>query len=336
MPMCRNKNKLSGLVVFLCIFFILLSYSTFADPATTKRKLASEMNLSGEQALQNNEDEKALELFKKAAKLDSTYDVPHANMAKYYKRWNIKDKAIEEYKTAIDLNPDNADYYLSLADIYRDEKKYDEAIRTLNKAKKINPDKPQIYFDLGLMYKTMGYNAEAIDNFTVLQRILEKDNAWKLNQDYKSIYWMSHKHLGEIYQGMKKWDLAYQHYNAILNSEENEILKRSIESNFKTVMQQKNQLQYGMIGSIVALTFIIGLLIFWKIAVAPQVKEPKSTELPPSAMDAKDYKTLARFAVQHWACLRSFPKHSFTLSGVRASRSSLRMRKTSKQTNSTA
>lgn len=75
------------------------------------------------------------------------------------------DKAIEIFKKAVELNPDDDDSWRWLGNSYNRNGQVEEAIKYYLKAAKLNPDDSRNWFNLGISYSNNEQYKEAINSF---------------------------------------------------------------------------------------------------------------------------------------------------------------------------
>lgn len=91
-----------------------------------------ELNILGLIKQYQGEYKKAIDLFKKAIKLNAQNDELHYNCASTYFKMGENLLAKKYYNLAISLNPDNQNYHFALANLYYSEKNYKRAFEELN------------------------------------------------------------------------------------------------------------------------------------------------------------------------------------------------------------
>ncbi len=283
---------------------MVFSYA-FAENPT--RALARRLNRRGLKYFKAHEDDKALRMFQMAVKADPTYDSPHANLAEWYLRYSRLEDAASEYQKAITANGKVPRYYLRLGEIYHTLKKYDKAITQYRNARELASDEPKVYYGLGLAYKAKGDLDKALENFKALIDMLGRKGRWKENEEFTKMYWESQKYVGEIYYTKKKWNEAYAHFKKVYD-EAPSVYKATVVEDLKAVERQKSQKIYATVALVVGVVVVLFFLIFYKKFIAPQKKKKGMPHLPSSPADAKDYRSLANFAIQHLKVATNLPK----------------------------
>ncbi|MFP4498509.1 MAG: diguanylate cyclase domain-containing protein [Vulcanimicrobiota bacterium] len=268
---------------------------------------AEQLVKRGINEIENNQLNKAEQLFQEAIKTYPTYAPAYAKLGLILNMGNRNQEAIESYKKAIDYDPNNIEYIIQLGEIYNEESMHAEALELFQAAKDMGYQEPELYWNLGSIYQTMNQDDQAKANFEVLIEMLDKNNQWQEEDRYKSMYWNAHSELGVIHMNRKEWDMAHAYFNRIQEHSDNEIIKKSIKVYYDAVKAERSK-RKGTVYAIILLAIIsIAMLLFWLLVLKPQQKGPKK-HLPYSARDAKDFPQLANFALQHLKILTLMPK----------------------------
>jgi TolB-like protein/Tfp pilus assembly protein PilF len=162
----------------------------------------------------NDDNEKAIEFYKKALQIDSNYALAYASLASAYDQkvrryfysevW--RDSAIAMSNKALSINPNLAEGHSSLAKSYEAKQNYKMAKYHYEKAIRLNPSYYAAIYNLGVVY----YNEGKIDRAYPLIKesiILEPDNVF------------GYTVLGGIYQKFKCDNLALSNFKKALNLE---------------------------------------------------------------------------------------------------------------------
>ncbi len=120
--------------------------------------------------LTKEDNERAIDFFKKAIALDSTYALAFAGLADTYaqrvQRFNFPsqwaDSSIALSKHAIELDPNIAEPYKSLGLAYYQREWYREAIKQYERALSLNPNFASVYANMGELKLWTGHQDEAI------------------------------------------------------------------------------------------------------------------------------------------------------------------------------
>jgi len=294
----KRPKKIPILLITAIIGFLV--FLVLISPAHSSRKRAVKFNNIGKSAFKENDYHKALKNFELAIKQDPTFDQAHANLAElYYSLHRMKD-AIMEYQRAIKANPDEPSHYLRLGALYYEAKNYEKAVEILKKARDMAEQEPKVYYFLGMTYFAKDDLDKARDNLDILVNMKQANETDKLK---------AHKVLGKVYYKKKDWENARIHFKHILDSSKaSEAMKRSIREEYKYVERQMNMSKYGIAAVLVFIFVAIVLFLFWRFIQRQQEGKAPITKLPSSASDAKDYDSLATYAVQHLKVLTKLPR----------------------------
>jgi superkiller protein 3 len=129
--------------------------------------------------------DQAVEMYRKAANLDPTDEVPWINMALSHQKNNSYGKAIKAYKRAISINPDNPKPRMGLGRLYESQGYLDEALDEYIHLLQIQKDYPPAHFEIAKLYQRKGKRPEAIDGY---KKVIELKPKGKDGQEmvYKS------------------------------------------------------------------------------------------------------------------------------------------------------
>ena len=148
---------------------------------------------------ENQEYEKALELYKIALKYGPNSDAIYNNMGNVYVSLKDYDQALIHYKQALLLDSKSPNVHQHIGWVYYEQENYQEALSWYLESEKINMPNGFIYIDIANCYYNMQEYDKAIDNY---QKALELD----LNNDYVLSM------LGTIFHHMKKYNKAIDYY----------------------------------------------------------------------------------------------------------------------------
>jgi diguanylate cyclase (GGDEF)-like protein len=299
-----TKKPALGAAFLLCLFFLLCSPGLCKPP---DRALSEKLGGQGREALQKKQIQEAFSLLEKAVEADPSYDKARADLAELFFAIDRHADAIREYRKAIELGPDNHDYQLRLGIIYYESRKFNEAAESLIPVKQKSPDNPAAYYYLGMTYKSLNNLEKAVQNLQAMQKLLEKNRAWKESPEMERIYWKSFRSLGEIYRDQKKWGPSRRQFEKILRESPDSNFRRSVEAEYKFVAAQgKRSYSYLIYFLIFALVFALMHLVN-KYLVIPYQQKHHDT-LISSASRAEDLKTLAQFALKHLKSHTQLPR----------------------------
>jgi len=186
-------------------------------------------------AEQNNENyQKAIELYKKATEINPKSANAYSNLGSIHYVLKNYLKAIELYKKAIEINPKSANYYNNLGASYNNLGKYKEATKNYKRAIEIKPNYHEAYYNMGINYNNLDEYQNAIEAFY---------KAIELKLDYYEAY----NNMGDSYYALGKYQNAIEaFYKAIklkpnnINSLLNVLILNLItDSNFDKEIEQR-------------------------------------------------------------------------------------------------
>ena len=119
-------------------------------------------NILGASAAQIGMLEEAANAFNKSLVIKPDAETFN-NLGNVLSEQNNTDKAIEVYKKAIMLKPNFADAYYNLGSLFAKQDKFDQAIKAYKNSILINPDYAEAYCNLGLAYRNIGEFNKAIE-----------------------------------------------------------------------------------------------------------------------------------------------------------------------------
>lgn len=128
----------------------------------------------GKQFYQNDQDEKAIEAFKQALKLDPDLAEAHFRLGLTYGALGDEQQAEESYKKAVasyrkyfsvEGNEKDAEAHYNLAQTLAGLHLYTEAVREYRQAVKLKEDDADIYYDMGLALSRLAQYDQAVDAF---------------------------------------------------------------------------------------------------------------------------------------------------------------------------
>lgn len=175
--------------------------------------------------------------YQRAIEIDSNYTDCYISRASYYRNTpDMKTKAIEDYTRAIKLKPNYYYLYIERAAVYMEMKDTLNAVKDLNNTIVMDEKDYYTFGRLALMYGSLGYNDDAIFNYTMaltqnedpeyyMQRgiIYSKDENYMLAAkdylkylDYDPYNASAYNNLGYSYLGDGEFDLAEKYFNKSL------------------------------------------------------------------------------------------------------------------------
>jgi len=122
---------------------------------------ADAQNELGIAYLKQGQHQKALECFKRAAKLDPRFAAAHNNLASTLIELGRPEKALASFKSALQLNPSYAEAHQNLGVALRMLRRHDEAIAQFKRALKLKPDYADAHNNLGIAFDELNQHDEA-------------------------------------------------------------------------------------------------------------------------------------------------------------------------------
>ncbi len=177
----------------------------------------------GKELYRNDEDEKAVEAFQKALKLDPDLAEAYFRLGLAYEALNKAEEAevaykkgVESYKQYLVDNPDDAEAHYNLGQTYAGLHLYSEAVREYKQATRLKDDDSDIYCDLGMALTRLAQYDEAAGAFS---KSLEIDPNNYRAQDG----------LQEAQEGVKRIQAARKHQEDLLKKQKEDELKKQAE-----------------------------------------------------------------------------------------------------------
>jgi adenylate cyclase len=122
--------------------------------------------------------ERAVELGKKAVKLDDSSSHAHASLSFPYTYLREYEKAISEAEKAVSLEPNSAWAYLALGNALFSLGRFEEAIAFFKKSLRLSPSPvtPNVLLNLGGSYRLIGQYEEAVGTYKKLIQLSGPDH----------------------------------------------------------------------------------------------------------------------------------------------------------------
>jgi tetratricopeptide (TPR) repeat protein len=179
----------------------------------------------GKEFYRNDEDEKALEAFQEAVKLDPQSAEAHFRLGLAYNALNQEHEAEEAFKKAVEAykqyfsveeNEQDFEAHYNLAQAYAGLHLYSEAVREYRKAVKLKEDDADVYYDLGLALTRLAQYDDAAGAF---EKSLEIDPSNYRAEDA----------LEEAREGVKRIRAGKKHQEDLLKKQKEDELKKQQE-----------------------------------------------------------------------------------------------------------
>lgn len=239
--------KLAPLIVIFSLLFgqAACSRKNSADPNTNAsgagttssegdRSQARALLDQGKELYRDDQDEKALEVFQQAVKLDPDLAEGYFRVGLTFDALGQKQeaedaykKAIEKYKKHLDKNSDDAEAHYNLGQTYAGLSLYSEAVREYRQATKLKSDDSDMFYDLG----------EAL---TKLAQYDEAANAFSKAIEIDPNNYRAEDALEEAREGVKRIRAGRKHQEDLLKKKKEEELKKEEGENSNSSANSSN------------------------------------------------------------------------------------------------
>ncbi|HIP12423.1 MAG TPA: tetratricopeptide repeat protein [Arcobacter sp.] len=193
-----------------------------------------ELYFKGVKEYQNNNFDKAIEIFEELIKIAPNFSDPYANIAVIKKIQKDYKSSFEYLNKALKINPKNAQYHGNMGNLLREAKDYSKSIKAYLNAIKLNPKDAQNYNNLGITFEQAGDNNKAINAYKQAVKvdgtfakavnnigvILYKQKKYQESADIFSIalktdptYYEVHSNKGACLNKLKLYDEAIDELN---------------------------------------------------------------------------------------------------------------------------
>ncbi len=122
-------------------------------------------NIKGTIHAEREEPEAALECYRTALKVQSTYAAAHNNMGFLFMKLGRFDEAVEAYSKAIKHLPDYVEAHVNLALVYLEMERPEDALSRCRKALEISPHNAHAHAGLANALKDLGRHEEAVASY---------------------------------------------------------------------------------------------------------------------------------------------------------------------------
>ena len=233
-----KRMKLGLLIVISLLLFgqVACSRKGSSDPKLNGATAGTEVSASdrseallhlqrGKELYHDDLDERALEAFKQALKIDPELAEAHFRLGLTHDALGQSDEAQEAYKTAIEKykkqlakNDDDAEAHYNIGQAYAGRSLYAEAVTEYRKATKLKSDDTDIYYDLGEALTKLARYDEAVAAFS---KALEIDP-----ENYRA-----EDSLDEAREGVKRIRAGKKHQETLLKKKKEADPKKPEEGN---------------------------------------------------------------------------------------------------------
>jgi len=148
--------------------------------------------------------EEAIQTFKKAVQIDPTFATGHYNLGTYYAKLGDHEGAVNSLRDAIKIDPEQTIAYNNLGLAYHDLGRYKEAIEAYKEALERDPNNDIIYRNLALTYNMSNCFEDAIQ-ISKRAIIIQPNNA------------LGYCNLGYAYYKLKQYKEAEESYKEACN-----------------------------------------------------------------------------------------------------------------------
>ncbi|MEM8689240.1 MAG: sulfotransferase [Pseudomonadota bacterium] len=122
-------------------------------------------NIKGTIHAEMDEPEAALECYRSALKVQSSYAAAHNNMGFLFMKLGRFDEAVEAYFKAIKHLPNYVEAHVNLALVYLEMERPEDALSRCRKALEISPHNPHAHASLANALKDLGRHEEAVASY---------------------------------------------------------------------------------------------------------------------------------------------------------------------------
>jgi tetratricopeptide (TPR) repeat protein len=210
--------------------------SDVVGSAEANRAEARTLLAKGRELYRDDEDDRALEAFQQAAKLDPELPEVHFRLGLTYDALGQEQEAEGAYKKAVETykkylsegeNEKDSEAHYNLGQTYSGLHLYSEAVREYRQATKLKPDDAAIYYDLGLALMRLAQYDEASAAFS---KSLELDP-----QNYRA-----EDSLAEAKEGVDRIRSGRKHQEDLLKKKKEEELRKLEEGGESPVPKNVN------------------------------------------------------------------------------------------------
>ena len=164
---------------------------------------ADALHLLGVLTHQTGDHHRAVELIKKAIRINPSNPFYYCNLGVVYRSLELIDRSISCYYKALVLKPDYPDAFNNLANIFRKQNRLNQAAAMYQKTLSLQPDDAVTYNNLGHVYRELG---------SVEDELLCYQKALQVDPDYAYTY----LHIGNLFQYRGELEKAIRCYQKAL------------------------------------------------------------------------------------------------------------------------
>ena len=210
--------------------------------------------------------------YQEVIRLRETYIEAYKCLCVVYVKSNEEEKAVELAKKALEFEKEDYTLYYIIGTAYMAMKKFHESLEYLEKALELNPDHSQLYNNLGTSYITIGNLDKAYENFIKAAELDEnnsityyniasilqiKNNHKEACEYFKKAYliepsdsYLTALALSEV--KMEDWENAIKHYKILVTHHPE---KQNYQYNLACCYEMTGELNYaiGILSRLVAL-----------------------------------------------------------------------------------
>jgi tetratricopeptide (TPR) repeat protein len=141
------------------------SFSLWSDALAKDAQNTVAMNSLGVIYLENEMNQEALEILKRAIDLDPQNPQIHSNLGIVQARMRRPAQSEYHYLMALSLQPDHYEASVNLSNLYAENGEFEAAIRVLSTLASERPHDAMVYFRLGVVYEDTDELSRAIENY---------------------------------------------------------------------------------------------------------------------------------------------------------------------------
>ena len=210
--------------------------------------------------------------YQEVIKLRENYTEAYKCLCVLFVKTNEEEKAVELAKKALEFEKDDYTLYYIIGTAYMSMKKFQESLEYLEKALELNPEHAQLYNNLGTSYVTIGNFEKAYENFMKASELDPKNSITYFNIASILQIQNKHKEACEYFQKayviepndsyltalalsevkLEDWDNAIKHYKILVTHHPE---KQNYQYNLAACYEMTGQYNYaiGILSRLVAM-----------------------------------------------------------------------------------